>query len=110
MKKCSNINYRELVFLIVSIQTVRIEEQGCKARPESRITNDHFTIIRTFSIHVYYIITPSIYRTIVGTYLTKHKPGGLSNELEYLSTLVLFFKKFSRISALFHCKTEIDSE
>ena len=97
--------------MIVSIQTLRIEEQGCKARPESRITNDHFTIIRTFSIHVYYyIITPSIYRTTVGTYLTKHKPGGLSNELEYLRTLVLFFKFFSRISALFHCKTGINSE
>ena len=56
------------------------------------------------------LFTPSIYGTTVGTYPTKHKPGGLSNELEYLRTLVLFFKFFSRISALFHCKTEINSE
>ena len=29
------------------------------------------------------LFTPSIYGTTVGTYPTKHKPGGLSNELKY---------------------------
>ena len=54
-----------------------------RLKSKARVKNYKRSLYEHFPFMFITLFTPSIYGTTVGTYPTKHKPGGLSNELKY---------------------------